>query len=106
MASNKEYLSFVLEQLQELEDITYRPMMGEFIIYYKRKIIGGIYDNRFLIKPTKSAIKLIPSAYYEAPYKGAKEMILIDEIDNKKFLKKLLESMRDELPEPKTKRKK
>lgn len=104
MASSQENLQFVLEQLSELEDITYRPMMGEFIIYYRGKIIGGIYDDRLLIKPTKSAISYMSSVSYESPYKGAKEMILVDEIDNKKYLTELFKAMYDELPAPKSKR--
>ena len=83
MASSKEYLQFVLGQLSDLEEITYRAMMGEFIIYYRGKIIGGIYDDRLLVKPVKSAIQYIPTAVYELPYEGAKEMLLVDEVDNK-----------------------
>lgn len=86
MASSREYLTFVLEQLSDLEDITYRAMMGEFIIYYHGKIVGGIYDNRLLIKPTKSAIAYIPVTVYALPYEGAKEMLLIENVDNKEFL--------------------
>ena len=82
MASSKEYLQFVLGQLSDLEEITYRAMMGEFIIYYRGKIIGGIYDDRLLVKPVKSAIQYIPTAVYELPYEGAKEMLLADEADN------------------------
>lgn len=84
MASSKEYLEFVLGQLSELEEITYRAMMGEFIIYYRGKIVGGIYDDRLLVKPLKSAIIYMPTAPYELPYEGAKEMLLVDEVDNKK----------------------
>ena len=68
MASNKEYLDFVLEQLSELEDITYKAMMGEYILYYRGKIIGGIYDDRLLVKPVNSAVSLMPTATYELPY--------------------------------------
>ena len=103
MASSKRYLEFVLEQLSVLEDITYRAMMGEYIIYYRGKIFGGIYDDRFLVKPTKSAEELMPNATRELPYEGAKEMLLVDEIDDKEFLKQLLEAMYDELPAPKKK---
>ena len=103
MASSKRYLEFVLEQLSGLEDITYRAMMGEYIIYYRGKIVGGIYDDRFLVKPTKSAEELMPNATRELPYEGAKEMLLVDEIDDKEFLKQLLEAMYDELPAPKKK---
>ena len=74
MASSKEYLDFILEQLSELEEITYKTMMGEYIFYYRGKIIGGIYDDRFLVKPVKSAIACIPNAKYELPYDGAKKM--------------------------------
>lgn len=86
MASSKEYLQFIIEQLSELEDISYKAMMGEYIIYYRGKIVGGIYDDRFLVKPVKSAIKLMPDAEYELPYEGAKKMLLVDDVDNKSFL--------------------
>ncbi len=98
MASSKEYLDFILEQLSELEDIFYRAMMGEYILYYRGKVIGGIYDNRFLLKPTKSAVKMMPNADMELPYEGAKEMLLVDDLDNKEFLKGLLEAVYEELP--------
>ena len=104
MASSKEYLDFVLEQLSELEDITYRAMMGEYILYYKQKIIGGIYDDRFLVKPTKSAKVLMPTASLELPYEGAKEMLLVDEMEDKNFLNKLFNAMLDELPSPNKKK--
>ena len=105
MASSKEYLNFILEQLSELEEITYRSMMGEYIVYYRGKIVGGIYDDRFLVKPVKSAIAYMPHAKYELPYDGAKEMLLVDEVDNKDFLTGLFNSMYDELPAPKSKKK-
>ena len=98
MASSKEYLDFILEQLSELEDVSCRAMMGEYIIYYRGKVVGGIYDDRFLVKPTKSATALMPNAEMELPYDGAKEMLLVDDVDNKKFLKELLEAMYSELP--------
>jgi len=104
MASSKEYLDFILEQLSELEEISYRAMMGEYIIYYRGKIMGGIYDDRFLVKPVKSAIACIPNAKYELPYDGAKEMLLVDDVDNKEFLNGLFNSMYDDLPVPKLKR--
>ena len=105
MASNKEYLNFILEQLSELEGITFRPMMGEYILYMHGKIIGGIYDDRFLVKPTKSAMAMMPDAERELPYEGAKEMLLVDNVDNRGFLKELLTAMFDELPAPNQKRK-
>ena len=101
MASSKEYLEFILEQLSLLEEITYKSMMGEYIIYYKGKIIGGIYDDRFLVKQTKSSLKLMPDADLELPYEGAKEMIMVDDVDNKEFLKKLFDAMYLELSQPK-----
>ena len=104
MASSKEYLDFVLEQLSGLDEIRYKAMMGEYIIYYRDKIIGGIYDDRFLVKPTKSAKSLMPEANLELPYEGAKEMLLVDNVDNRDFLKILLEAMYDELPAPKKKK--
>ncbi len=101
MASSKEYLDFILEQLSGLEEITYRAMMGEYILYYQGKIIGGIYDDRLLVKPVKSAAALMPDATFELPYEGAKEMLLVDDIDNRDFLAKLFNAMYDELPLPK-----
>ena len=105
MGSSKEYLEYVLEQLSDLDDISYRAMMGEYIIYYRGKIVGGIYDDRFLVKPVKSAMEMMPDANMELPYEGAKEMILIDDVEDRDFLSELLEAMYDELPANKKKRK-
>ena len=105
MASSKEYLDFVLEQLSELTDISFRAMMGEYIIYYQGRVIGGIYDDRFLVKNTKAAKELMPDAPLEVPYEGGKEMLLVEDIDNKAFLKELFESMVGKLPLPKKKKK-
>ena len=99
MASSKEYLDYVLEQLSGADEITYRAMMGEYIIYYRQKVIGGIYDDRFLVKNIKSARDMMPDADLELPYEGAKEMLLVDDIENKDFLKKLMDAMYEELPE-------
>ena len=104
MASSKEYLDFILEQLSQLDEVTYRAMMGEYIIYYRGKIVGGIYDDRLLVKPVKSAISLMPNATYELSYEGAKEMLLVDNVDSKEFLTKLFDAMYDELPAPKKNR--
>lgn len=104
MSSSKVYLDFVLEQLSGLEKITYRAMMGEYIIYYRGKIVGGIYDDRLLVKPVKSAVSLMPTASYELPYEGAKEMLLVDNVDSKDFLTNLFEAMYEELPAPKKKK--
>ena len=98
MASSKDFLEFVLEQLSGLSDITYRAMMGEYIIYYRGKIVGGIYDDRFLVKPVPAAVELMPEAQKELPYEGAKEMLLVDEVDNREFMCNLLRAMFDELP--------
>ena len=106
MASSKEYLDFILEQLSDLDDVSHRAMMGEYIIYYRGKVVGGIYDDRFLVKPTKSATAMMPNAVMELPYDGAKEMLLVDDVDNKDFLTGLFNSMYDELPAPKPKKKK
>ena len=106
MASSKEYLDFILEQVSELDNVSYKAMMGEFIIYYKGKIIGGIYDDRLLVKPVQSAINYMPNAVYELPYDGAKEMLLVDDVDNKEYLTGLFNSMYKELPAIKTKKKK
>ena len=106
MASSKDYLTFVLEQLSDLDSISYRTMMGEYILYYRDKIVGGIYDDRLLVKPVSSAISLMPTATYELPYEGAKEMLLVEEVDQKEFLTGLFHAMYDELPLPKPKKKK
>lgn len=103
MASSKEYLEYILESLSECEGITYRAMMGEYIIYCQGKVIGGIYDDRFLVKPEKSALALMPGAQYELPYEGGSKMLLVSETDDREFLKKLISSMLDELPTPKKK---
>ncbi len=105
MTSSKEYLEYILEQLSDLEDISHRAMMGEYIIYYRGKIVGGIYDDRFLVKPVPAAIKLMPDADMELPYEGAKEMLLVDHLEDKEFLKELLDAMYEELPAPRKKRK-
>ena len=104
MASNKEYLDFILEQLSGLEGITFKQMMGEYILYLNGRIFGGIYDDRFLVKPTKSAVAMMPEADRELPYEGAKEMLLVDNVDNREFLEELLNAMYDELPAPKKKK--
>ena len=104
MASSKEYLEFILEQLSGLEDVSSRAMMGEYIIYYRGKIVGGIYDDRFLVKPVKAAIAMMPEAELEVPYEGAKKMLLVDNVDDKELLCSLLEAMYDELPAPKKKK--
>ncbi len=105
MPSSKNYLEFILEQLSGLNDITFRQMMGEYIIYYRDKIIGGIYDNRFLVKPVESARAKMPDAPLQLPYEGAKEMLLVDNVDNRDFLTELVSAMFDELPEVKKKKK-
>ena len=104
MASSKEYLHFILEQLSDLDGISYRSMMGEYILYYRGKIIGGIYDGRLLVKKTRSALECMPAAVCDFPYEGAKEMLLVEEVDSKEFLTKLFEAMYDELPLPKPRR--
>ena len=102
MASTRGYLDFILEQLSGLDGISWRGMMGEYIIYYRGKIAGGIYDDRFLVKPTESAVSLMPGAEREIPYEGAREMLLVDNVDDREFLSELLISMYPELPAPKS----
>ena len=105
MASSKDYLEYILDQLSGLDDISYRAMMGEYIIYYCGKVVGGIYDDRFLVKPVKAALAMMPDADLELPYEGAKEMLLVDDVENREFLRELLEAMYDELPAPKKRKK-
>ena len=106
MASNKEYLAYILEQLSELEDIRYRAMMGEYILYYREKVVGGIYDDRFLIKNVTSARERMHDASLERPYEGAKEMLLVENVEDKEFLTGLFKAIYDDLPAPKPKKKK
>ena len=104
MPSSKEYLNFILEQLSDLNEITYKAMMGEFLIYYRCKLVGGIYDDRLLVKPVKSAIEYMPQATYSLPYDGAKEMLLVDNVDDKEYLAGLFKTMFADLPMPKNKK--
>ena len=103
MASSKEYLLFILDQLSGLEDISWRAMMGEYILFYRGRIFGGIYDDRFLVKPTPSAMARMPDADRELPYEGAKEMLLVDKVEDREFLRELLDAMAEELPAPRKK---
>ena len=105
MASSKEYLEFLLEQLSALEGVTHRAMMGEYILYVDGKIVGGVYDDRLLVKPTPAAVRLMPDAPRELPYEGAKEMLLVEEVDDRKFLAALITAVAADLPAPKKKRK-
>ena len=105
MASSKEYLAFILDQFSELEEMSYRPMMGEYILYYRGKIIGGIYDNRLLLKPVKVVMDQLGQTRLERPYKGAKEMILLEDLEDKLFLERLIKEMYEVLPVPKVKKK-
>ena len=103
MASSKEYLDFVLEQLSELDGVSFRPMMGEYVLYCQGRVFGGIYDDRFLVKPVKAAAQRMPDALREVPYEGAKEMLLVDRIEDRDFLRELIGAMLPELPAPKPK---
>lgn len=102
MASTKAYLDFILDQLSLAEDISFRAMMGEYVVYCRGKIVGGIYDDRLLVKPTASAKKRMPNAPLEIPYPGAKAMLLVEEVDDREFLRDLLNEMAEEIPERKT----
>ena len=102
MASSKEYVDFILEQC---DGLSARAMMGEFVLYYGGKVVGGVYDNRLLVKPTPSAKKLMPNATMELPYDGAKGMLLVEDMEDKDFLQSLFAGMAEELPTPKRGRK-
>ena len=104
MASSKEYLEFIMDQLSGVKDVSYRAMMGEYIIYYRGKVAGGIYDDRFLVKPVKAALDMMPEAVWELPYEGGSKMLLVDDVEDREFLRDLLEAMYDELPAPKKKK--
>ena len=104
MASGREYLDFILEQLSGAEEIAWRAMMGEYVIYCRGRVIGGIYDDRFLVKPTRSAAAMMPGAERELPYEGAKEMLLVDNVDSREFLRDLVTAIAGDLPAPKKKK--
>ena len=104
MSSTKEYLDFVLDQFSETEGVTHRAMMGEYILYCQGKVFGGVYDDRLLVKPTPSALAMMPEAARELPYPGAKEMLLVEDMENRALLRDLLEAMLPELPAPKKKK--
>ena len=97
MASSKEYFEYVLEQLSQVEGLRWRPMMGEFLLYCRNKVVGGVYDDRLLVKPTRSACALLPDAAWEEPYPGGKPMLLVTEMENKGFLRELLEAVSEEV---------
>lgn len=103
MASSKAFLEFILEQLSDLDGVTHRAMMGEYILYYKGKIAAYICDDRLLVRPVPSAISMLPDAEYAPPYEGAKEMLRVDNVDDRVFLAALFDAMLDELPSPKKK---
>ncbi|MCR5706916.1 MAG: TfoX/Sxy family protein [Ruminococcus sp.] len=100
MATDKGYLEYITEQLSSLDGLSYRAMMGEYIIYYKGRIVGGIYDDRLLVKQTAAAERLMPNAPRELPYEGGKPMLLVEDVDDSDFLCRLIEEMYDGLPEP------
>ena len=105
MASSKDYLEYILDQLSGLDDVSYRAMIGEYIIYYRGKIVGGICDDRFLVKPVKAAVEMMPDADREVPYEGTKEMLLVENVEDAELMEKVLGAMYDELPAPKKKKK-
>ena len=102
MASSKEYVNFILEQC---DGLSARAMMGEYVLYYGGKVVGGVYDNRLLVKPTLTAKKRMPDAPMELPYEGAKEMLLVENMEDKAFLQSLFAVVAEELPTPKRGRK-
>ncbi len=104
MASSKDYVNYIMEQLSDIGDISCRAMMGEYVIYYRDKVVGGIYDDRFLVKPTESAKAMMPDAESEFPYEGAKAMLLVDDVEDREFLRELLEATYPEQPAPKKKK--
>ena len=103
MSSSKEYLNYILEQHAPLEEIAYRPMMGEYILYYQGKVVGGIYDDRLLVIPVKSAVAYLPAAPRELPYDGAKEMLLVEDVADAAHLTGQLRAKVAALPPPKRK---
>lgn len=106
MATSKDYLNFILDQLSDLKEITSRPMMGEYLLYYRGRLFGEVCDNRLLLKPVAAAVELLPGAVYEPPYPGAKEMLLMEEVENRELLARVVEGMYPQLPPPKKRRQK
>lgn len=105
MATSKDFLNYLIEQLKDISEISFRPMMGEYLLYYRGKLVGDICDNRVFIKPVASAKNLLPDAETAPPYQGAKDMLVLEEIEDAQFVGKLFEAMYTELPEPKSKKK-
>jgi len=104
MATSKEYLAFILDQLSGVSGITHRMMMGEFMLYHHGKLAAYLCDDRLLVKILPSTKQLLPDAPKEPPYPGAKDMLLVENVDDRVFLKALFEAMYPELPEPKKKK--
>jgi len=105
MASSKEFVGYILGQLSGLEEVSSRPMMGEYLLYYRGKVIGDICDNQLYLKPVEAAVRLLPQAVLAPPYQGAKEMLLVEETDDRELLARVVEAMYDQLPAPKAKKK-
>ena len=101
MASGRDYLEFILDQLSGLDEISYRYMMGEYILYYRGRIFGGIYDDRLLVKNVPAAIEYMPDAVFEIPYEGGSPMLLVDDVDDRDYLTGLIEAVYPQLPETK-----
>ncbi len=105
MASSKQYLDFIMDQCAGAGDVACKAMMGEYILYCQGKIVGGVYDDRFLVKITPASLAMMPDAPREIPYEGAKEMLLVEDVDDRDFLAALLPAVADELPMPKNRQK-
>ena len=105
MATTKDYLNFVLDQLSGLPEVTSRSMMGEYLLYYRGKLFGDVCDNRLFLKPVPAAVELLPGAAYAPPYPGAKDMLLMEELDDRELLARVVEAMYPQLPEPKKRKK-
>ncbi len=104
MASDKAYLQFILDQLEGLEGLTYRAMMGEYLFYVQGKIVGGLFDDRLLVKNVPAARALLPDAPEEIPYPGAKPMLLAENVDDREALKTLFSALEEALPAAKKRR--
>ena len=105
MSSTDQYLEFVLDLLGELDDVAHHKMMGEYVLYYRSKVVGGIYDDRFLLKVTPASERLLPEAPRAIPYEGAKEMLLV-EVEDRDALRDVVDAMWEEVPTPKKRNKK
>ncbi len=102
MPTSKEFMDFILEQCPE--GVSCRAMMGEYVLYYRDRVAGGVYDERLLVKPVEAAVSMTPDPRFELPYPGAKALLAVDSVDGRDFLAAHLPAIYGQLPAPKPKK--